>query len=100
MSKYDIDDSLSEEEINDLKNSFLVERKNDMESKISKAHEENMKEIGMTRTLKKGEIIRATDESLDDDGVWKPVRAHMTGRKASDPAYISHSLYRRRVEVK
>ena len=87
----------SEKEINEIKESFMLEKKKSMEDKISNHHDNGVR---MTRTLKKGEIIQAADESLDDDGVWKPVRAHMVGREASDPAYMSHSLYRRRVEVK
>lgn len=48
------------------------------------------------RKLQKGEIIKATDESLNDDTLqWESVR-HCIGQPAPDPAYTSHRRYRRR----
>ena len=53
------------------------------------------------RILEKGEIILAGDEydaspnPWRDAIRWQPVTPHMIGQRASDPAYPSHTLYRR-----
>lgn len=55
------------------------------------------------RMLEKGEVVQAGDEydkcvnPLMDDPVWVPAR-HSIGTIVSDPAYISHGRFRRRVE--
>ncbi|MEQ8227920.1 MAG: hypothetical protein RIA64_07530 [Rhodospirillales bacterium] len=58
------------------------------------------------RQLENGEIIKADDESLETDHPWhggnehwKRVPPHMVGRKASDPLYPAHSVYRRKITV-
>lgn len=45
------------------------------------------------RPLKKGEIIRKTDECQRDDGSWAP--ASCAGEEAPDPSFTSHRVYRR-----
>ena len=47
------------------------------------------------RGLEMGEIVRATDEYLDDRNGWGPTRCF--GHAAPDPSYTSHRQYRRRV---
>jgi hypothetical protein len=55
------------------------------------------------RLLEKGEVIEADDETdacrdaWRDDARWVKVPPHMVGKQASDPQYVSHSIYRRRV---
>ena len=57
------------------------------------------------RRLEKGEIIREGDEvdacnnSWHDDPKWVPVSSRSIGQPASDPKFISHSQFRRRVEA-
>lgn len=46
------------------------------------------------RRLEEGEIIRATDEIMRDDGTWEVAR-HAIGQPAPDPCYTSHRTYRR-----
>jgi len=54
------------------------------------------------RILKHGEVIREGDEidacrdGWRDDAKWEPAPKHMIGREASNPAYPSHSKYRRK----
>lgn len=56
------------------------------------------------RHLERGEIIKATDEydacndGWRDDPVWKPVKTRI-GQPAPDPAYPSHTTYRRRLTL-
>jgi hypothetical protein len=56
---------------------------------------------GQYRILEKGEVILVGDEHdastnpWRDPIRWEPVPPHMIGQRASDPAYPSHSLYRR-----
>jgi hypothetical protein len=46
------------------------------------------------RPLKEGEVILATDETLNDETLeWE--KARPVGQKAPDPAYTSHRWYRR-----
>jgi hypothetical protein len=53
------------------------------------------------RILEKGEIIQAGDEvdacvdAWRDDPVWVPAPQHTIGTPASDPAFVSHAIYRR-----
>lgn len=55
------------------------------------------------RILKHGEIIQRGDEvdacrdGWRDSAEWEPAPEHMIGRKASDPAFPSHSKYRRKI---
>jgi hypothetical protein len=55
------------------------------------------------RYLRKGEIIEEGDEvdvcgdPWRDDPVWVPAKA--IGKTAPDPRYVSHRVYRRRMEV-
>jgi hypothetical protein len=47
------------------------------------------------RPLKEGEIISGTDECLTDTHLgWQPV-LHTAGKRAPDPAYTAHRMYRR-----
>lgn len=65
-------------------------------------HEFTSKEPMEYRILREGEIIEADDEcdacadGWRDMPKWQPVPPHMIGRKASNPAYPSHTKYRRR----
>jgi len=45
------------------------------------------------RRLEKDEIVQSGDEVQRDDGSWMPAIA--IGRKAPDPNYTSHCVYRR-----
>jgi len=45
------------------------------------------------RKLKKGEIIRETDEFLEDGKGWR--KAICVGTPAPDPQFTSHRWYRR-----
>ena len=53
--------------------------------------------------LQAGDLIREGDEydgcndPWRDDPVWKPVHPQSVGRKASDPAYVAHTVYRRKL---
>lgn len=54
------------------------------------------------RLLQKGEVILKTDEMFDcgndnynNDGVWVPTPKCVIGKKASDPQYPAHTLFRR-----
>lgn len=53
------------------------------------------------RILEKGEIIQSGDEfdacvdAWRDNPVWVPAPQHMIGTPASDPAFVSHAIYRR-----
>lgn len=53
--------------------------------------------------LQAGDMIREGDEydacndPWRDDPVWKPVHPQSVGRKASDPAYVAHTIYRRKL---
>lgn len=55
--------------------------------------------------LQKGDIIKDGDEYGDWIGVnpfrgktvWKPVPPHMIGKEVSDPRYIAHTEYRRKI---
>ena len=55
------------------------------------------------KRLEKGEIIQDGDEwdacenPWHDDAKWIPVAKHMIGREASDPKFVSHSQYRRKL---
>ncbi len=54
------------------------------------------------RLLINGEIIKDGDEadasrSFHDEAKWKPVAKHSIGKKASDPTFPAHTIYRRPV---
>ena len=57
------------------------------------------------RILKHKEVIKLGDEvdacrdGWRDDAKWIPVPKHMIGREACNPIFISHSRYRRAMEV-
>lgn len=48
------------------------------------------------RLLKEGEIIRATDQVLHDNGSWLPP-IHSVGQEAPSPLYTSHRKFRRKI---
>ena len=52
--------------------------------------------------LKEGEIVQEGDEAevsakWNDPAKWVPVNEHSIGRAAPDPAYMSHTKYRRKI---
>ncbi len=52
--------------------------------------------------LKEGEIVQEGDEAevsakWNDPAKWDPVNEHSIGRAAPDPAYMSHTKYRRKI---
>lgn len=56
------------------------------------------------RILAAGEIIQQGDESdsavnpMHDPARWVPVNPHSIGKPAPDPAYPSHTIYRRPIQ--
>lgn len=46
------------------------------------------------RQLKKGEIVKAGDEFLEDNKGWTEV-IHSIGRSVPDPLMMAHTMYRR-----
>lgn len=49
------------------------------------------------RLLQEGEIVKETDEILNDKGRWVRPR-NSVGHKAPDPRYTSHRQFRRRIK--
>ena len=48
-------------------------------------------------TIKHGDEIDSCRDGWRDNQKWEPAPEHMIGKKASDPAYPSHSKYRRKL---
>lgn len=50
------------------------------------------------RLLNEGEIVRDTDEVLDDHGIWQK-SPNSVGQEAPDPRYTSHRQFRRLIST-
>jgi len=49
------------------------------------------------RLLRKGEIIKETDEFLDELKIWR--KSNCAGQSAPAPEYSNHCIYRRKINV-